>query len=519
MFLGIIKLINKIRHCQIMLKKCGGIVLFLIFFLVLGSRFYFAFSTPYFSSDKAYFNLRQIENIKQKGFPLFNDDLSYSGNTFIFSPVFHYSIAFFALFMPAKTAAKVIPNIFSACVVFFIFLIVNKITKNQNIALFLAFVSGFVPVFFSDLNNISVYSLIFPLIFLLIFLFLNIRKKYYFYSFILVLVLLSFISPFVLVFCAGLLLYQLLLILGDLKRDGAEIEISLFSVFFALWVQFLLYKKLFLFHGLSVIWQNIPNTLFSNYFSSINALEAIYMVGVVPLIYGIFIIFRYLFKQQRKDIYLLMSFALLTGILLWFRLIVFKIGLMFAGLLLILLFSQHFKLFIHYVRQTRASRFLYFFIVFIGLAFVVSSVIPSIALAKKTANNYISEEEINALSWINEKTPSDSVVVASVYEGNIISYFAKRKNIFDSYFFMRNDVEERLKDVRKIFTSSLEIEAVELMNKYEADYIYFSRKSMNEFDVCFLKYVSSGSCFEKIYGNNLVSIYHKQESCRLKVVG
>ncbi len=502
-----------------MFKKYGGVALFIIFLLVLGLRLYFAFSTSYFSSDEAYFSLRQIENIKNTGFPLFKDSLSYSGNTFIFSPIFHYIIAFFALFMPVSIAAKLIPNILAASTVFFIFLIANKITKHKSISLFLAFISGFVPVFFADLNNISIYSLVFPLIFLLMYLFMSIRNRSVFYWYILVLILLSFVHPFVLLFCIGLLLYQVLLIVGDLKRDGAELEICLFSVFFVLWAQFLLYKKLFLFHGASVIWQNIPNQLLSGHFSSINAVEAIYMVGIIPLIYGIYLIFRYLFKEKRKDIYLLIGFALSTGLLLWIRLIRFRIGLMFLGLVLILLFAQYFKLFIHYIQQTRVSRFITLFVVFVIIAFMITSVFPSIALAKYTVSSYITNEEINALSWIKEQTPEDAVIVASVKEGNLITAVAKRKNILDSYFFLRNDAEQRLDDVKNIFTSSFEIEVIDLMNKYKADYIYFSPRARDGFKITFLSYVSSGKCFEKIYGNNLVNIYHKLESCQLKVVG
>ncbi|MBD3361490.1 hypothetical protein GF358_01730 [Candidatus Woesearchaeota archaeon] len=500
-----------------MFKKYGGVLLFIIFLLVLGLRLYFAFSTPYFSSDDAYFNLRQIEHIKETKLPLFNDDLSYGANQFIFSPVFHYIVAFFTLFMPVNIAAKLIPNIFSASTVFFAYLIANKLTKSRGIGIFIAFFSGFVPIFFADLNNISVYSLVFPLILLLVYLFMNIKSNLYWY--ILVLVFLSFLHPFVLVFCLGLLVYQVLLIMGNVRQKGAELEISLFSVFFVLWAQFILYKKLFLFHGYSVIWQNIPASLLSEHFSSINALEAIYMVGVIPLIYGIYLIFRYLFKENRKDVYLFISFALVIGFLLWLRLIEFRIGLMFLGLVLVLLFAQYFKLFVLYIKQTRASSFLPLFVCFLICVFIVSSVVPSWALADYAVDRYISEEEIDALRWIRDKTDKNAVVVAPVREGNLITAIAKRKNVVDSYFFLHNDVEQRLKDVEKIFISSFEIEVVDLMNKYDADYIYLSSEARRTFNINFLDYFSSGKCFEKVYGNDEVSIYHKLESCMLKVVG
>lgn len=501
-----------------MFRKYGGIALFAIFFLVLASRLYFAFSVPYFSSDEAYFNLRQVEHIRSTGFPLFQDSLSYSGNKFVFSPVFHYLVAFFALFMPVQIAAKLIPNIFASAAVFFAYLIARRITKSRGIGIFIAFISGFVPVFFADLNGMSVYSLVFPLFIFLIYLLMCIRERHMFYCYISILVFLSFLHPFVIVLCIGLLLYQVLLIMENLKRDGAVLEISLFSVFFVVWAQFLMYKKLFLFHGASVIWQNIPSQLLSGHFSSISALEAVYMVGVIPLIYGFYLIFRYLFKEKRTDIYLLISFALSAGLLLWLRLIELKAGLMFFGLILVLLFSQYFKLFIYYVRQTRVSNFLSLFVVFIVVAFLITSVLPSLVLANHTVRSFIVDEEIDALLWLKEKTPEGSVVVASVNDGNLIAAIANRKNLIDSYFLLRRDVEQRLKDVEKIFASSFEIEVVELMNKYDAEYIYFSQKARSFFNINFLSYVSYGKCFEKVYGNAVVSIYHKIGSCTLRVV-
>jgi len=500
------------------MKKHWGFLLLAVFVFVFASRLYFAFSIPYFSSDDAYFNLRQIEHIRSTGLPLFSDDLSYSGNTFVFSPVFHYIIAFFSLFMPVSFAANIIPNLFASCTVFFMYLIVRRVTKNEGIGVFAGFISGFVPIFFANMNDVSVYSLVIPLFFLLIYLFIRIRDKYCFYGYVFLLIFLSFVHPIILVFCLGLVFFQILVIMESLGRDRAELEIILFSVFFVVWAQFLVYKRLFLFHGMSVVWQNIPSSLLSEHFLSISALEAIYMVGVLPLMYGVYVVFRYLFRDPRKDVYLFISFVLSTGLLLWLRLIEFRVGLIFSGLILVLLFSQHFKLYINYVKQTRAHRLLPLFALFFVFAFIITSVLPSFALAKNVVDSYITSDEIDALVWIKEHTPRDAGVVASVKEGNLIAAVSERRNIIDSYFFLHKDVTLRLEDIKKIFTSSLEIEVVDLMEKYDADYIYFSPVAIETYKINFLPFVSSGKCFEKVYGNTAVSVYHKLDSCRLKVV-
>lgn len=501
------------------MKKYWGVLLLLVFLFVLASRLYFAFSVPYFSSDAAYFNIRQIENIRHAGFPLFDDSLSYGGNTFVFSPVFHYIVAFFSLFMPVSFAAKIFPNFFASLTVFFVYLIVKRATKSSGIGVLAGFISGFVPIFFAGMNDVSVYSFVIPLFFLLIYLFMRIRDRYFFYGYIFLLMFLSFAHPIIAVFCFGLVLFQILIITESLGHDRAELEIILFSVFFIVWAQFLVYKRLFLFHGLSVVWQNIPSSLLSEHFSSISAVEAIYMVGVIPLIYGAYVIFRYLFKEPRKDVYLFIGFALSAGLLLWLRLIEFRVGLMFFGLILVILFSYYFKLSVHYIGQTRASKFLPLFVCFVIVVFSLTSVLPSFALARAVVGKDVSPGQIGALLWIRENTPPGSGVVASVREGNLVAAVSGRKNVVDSYFFLHNDIGQRLDDVRRIFTSGLETEVVGLMEKYGADYIYFSPVAMREFKISFLPFVSSGRCFEKVYGNREVSVYRKLGSCKLKVVG
>ena len=80
-------------------------VLIALFFLTLSSRLFFAFQTPDFDYD-AYFNLRQVEQIKETGLPSYEDDLSYGGRTHYFPPFFHYLLGFFGLFLPIELVGK-----------------------------------------------------------------------------------------------------------------------------------------------------------------------------------------------------------------------------------------------------------------------------------------------------------------------------------------------------------------------------------------------------------------------------
>lgn len=498
-----------------MSKRATG-VLIVIFLLVLCTRLYLAYSMPCFSSDESYFHLRQMEHIRDTGKPIFDDDLSYSGRTHYFSPVFHYFVAFFTLFLPAAFAAKLMTNIFAASLVFFVYLIARKMTRDSFVSLFTAFLSGFVPVFFADtLAEISPMSIAIPLMFLLIYAFMNIQDRGWLYCYLVLLVILSLIHPIVLLFILGLFIYLAIVLIERLKPSREEIEISLFSIFFVLWTHFIIYKKVLVFHGPAVIWQNIPAPILSTYFSQISIIQAIYNIGVLPFVLGLYVIYLFSFKKKNKSIYLIMSFAASAGLLLWLRLINLNIGLMFFGIVLVILFSQWLKDFIIFVKQSRVSSFLYLFIALFFLGVLIFSVYPSIEMAESNKDN-IAASEIAALEWIKQNTPEDAAIIAIPREGNLVNAVAERKNIIDTDFLLQADARQRFDDIERIYHAYLEIEVVEILDKYAADFIYFSDKAKRLFGKDELKFVDR--CFEKVYDDE-VQIYQRKAGCALRVVG
>ncbi|MBW3001701.1 hypothetical protein KY338_00905 [Candidatus Woesearchaeota archaeon] len=489
-------------------------ILVVIFAIVLAARLYFAFSIPSFSSDDSYFHLRQIEHIRDTGLPIFEDDLSFSGRTYIFSPVFHYLIAFFALFLPVIFAAKLVTNILAASLIFFIYLIAKKLTNNSFVALTTAFLSGFVPVFFADtVTELTPISIVIPLMFLLVYALMNIKKKPWLYCYLSLLVVLTLMHPLILLFVLGLFIYIALILIEKLKQNREEWEISLFSIFFVVWAYFIMYKKLLVFHGPAVIWQNIPPEILNTYFAEASILGVIYNIGIMPFVLGLYIIYLFSFKKKDREIYLIISFAAAAGLLLWLRLINLNIGLMFFGIVLVILFAQWFYYFIGYVQQSRVSNFLYLFMGLIFAGLIVFSVYPSVAMALNNAQA-VSPEELSALNWINENTPMDAVIIAGPDEGNLITAVAERSNVLDSRFLLQNDAKQRFADVKRIYTACLEIEVISLLDKYDAEYIYFSDNAKELFDKEELSYV--GKCFEKVYDTD-VQIYQRK-GCELTVV-
>ncbi len=478
------------------------LILFLIFLLTLGIRLYYTFQTPYFNQD-AYNVIREVDHIYNAVTPLFKDDLSYGGRNLIFPPYYYYILLFFKIIL-RSIAFKIIPNLFASLLVFVVYILSFNITGDYKASLFTSFISAFIPIFFGEtINSISVYSLIIPLTFFTIFCFIKISEnKKYVYLFITSLALLRLSHPSAVLLIIALIFYLLIVRVEGLRHSREELELILFSIFIITWSIFIVFKKPLLIHGPYVIWQNIPGQVLYQYFTEFNILQAIYTIGIVPFIFGIYIIYKYIFRKKDKKMYLLISFAVSMLILLWLKLIQLKIGLIFLSVILTILFTQFFPLFFAYFEKTKFYKFKSLVYILLFFLIITTSFLPSIASAKKSISTSVTEDEIKALEWIKANTEHNSVILATVKEGYLITSIAERKNIADPNFLLIEDADQRVADIREIYVTIFETEAINLLNKYKVKYIYFSPRAKSSFGIKEIKYIDE-KCFELIYDSNI----------------
>ncbi len=474
--------------------------LIVIFIAVLFFRLIIAFQTPYFSDDQSYFVLRQVEEIKITGLPLYSDNLSYSGRTLYFSPFFHYVLAFFNLFLPITLVGKLIPNILSSLVVFASYFVVLEITRNKKASLITAIMAGFMPIFIREtINTVSVFSLILPLLLAVIYSILKLESgnKYTLY-------LIIFMSLFVVtdtisfVVILGLIFFFFLGKTEDIKQNKTELEVILFSLFLYFWLNLIIFKRAFLLHGPALISQNIPSYLIVDYFSRLSILEAIYAIGIIPFTMGIFVVYDYIFKRKSRSIYLLISISLSSFLLLWFRFIPLTQGLMLTGIILIILSGQYLKSLIVFLSKSKFSKNQNLMIIALIFLVVLTSVLPSIIYAYNSFRNVPSSGDIDSFIWIRENTPPNSTILGNVYEGHLISYFSQRKNVADSNYLLIDNINQRIQDIRTIYSTPYKIDAIRLLNEYDVDYIYISQHTKDLYGIDNLKYASD-DCFNLVY--------------------
>jgi len=487
-------------------KNLVPIFLIAIFLLVLGTRLYFAFQTPYYSDDRSYQIFRQIESIVETGQPLFHDELSFGGREHIFSPIFHYIIAAFAYFIPLTLACKILPNVFASSLVFFVYLLAKEISRSKKAALFSAFASGFVPIFFaSTINTISPNSLIFPLAIYLIYNFTRLDKKSNVNIFVVCIIFFALMHPVSFIMVASLILYLILLRLENLKVKREEVEVIIFSTFIVLWLQFIIYKNAFLEHGIGIIWQNIPDTILSLYFTEVTVPGAIYMIGIIPFIFGIYIIYNNIFKRAQRRVNLILSFVIVISVLIWLKLITPHAGLSFLGVMLVVIFSIFYKSFFDYFKDTKFHRFKNHLIALFFIVFVITSIFPALALSEEAIESATSKEEFRAYIWLGSNVDKNSIVLSDPSSGSLITSVSKMRNVIDSDFMLIDDAPKRFDDVQDIYVTLYKTKAIELINEYDIDYIVFGPKTAAYYGITEIKYMED-DCFRVVY-DDVVTIY------------
>ncbi len=470
--------------------------LLLIFLAVLAGRLYLAFTIPNFTYE-SYFHLRQVNEIKETGFPLFYDPLSYGGRELRFLPFFHYVAAVVALFLPLELVGKILPNLLLASLTIIVYFLAKQIAGREDKTgpLLAALIAGFLPILYRT-NSFTPEALFIPLLFICIYAFFSIHQKIPFYVYSISFILLSFTSSSTALLLLGFGLYLLLSKIEGKKIDRMEVEVIIASLFFFIWVQFLFFKRTLLKEGINFVWQNIPAPILTQYFPKFSLPEAVIAVSIIPFAAGIFVVYRSLFRLKNQKSFLLISFVVSAAIVTWFRLIQFRLALTFFGIILSILFSLFYSDVHQYIKKTRIHRYHRFLPLLLVVVLVATLLPPAWNAARHQETP--ADQEIAAFQWMQEHLPTDATVAASLEEGHLITYFSQRKNVMGDQFTLIPDVEQRFHDLTTVFTSSFLTEAIGIFDKYGVSYLVLTPHTQKKYGLTKPKYHTI-DCLERAY--------------------
>ncbi len=483
-------------------------ILLIIFLVILAAKLYFAFQTQGLDAD-AYFEQRQIESILKTGFPINWDELSFSGRYLITSPVHHYLMAFVSLIFNMDAAMKLTPNLIMSLLALVVYLIIKKITGNPLAALICALFTGFVPVTVQLTSlTASSYPLAFLLMFLSLYYFTSSHEKKEMTYFIITVLIMPFVHPITIIILLGLAIYFVMMRLDRLQLDASEIEAALFALFFMTLVLFLRYKDALIMNGAAIVWQNMPLKILNDYFIGVDILDYIAAIGIIPLVFGTYTIYKYMFITNKSSLHIFIGFTLSIFLLLWLKVLKPEIGLALISLNLIILTGEGIKLFIQYLDQTKFGYWQTLILAAVLIAFVFTSVNDTIYAQNESVKNTPDQELLLALELLKYYTPVNSIVLSTLENGHLITGLANRKNVYDNNFILIKNPGRIMEEVDKIFSSPL-IESIKLLNKYKVNYLLLPEKTQT-------RLMSDENCFKKVYSSKTYSIY--QSLCKVEEI-
>ncbi len=472
-----------------MKKQTILLLLIVLFSFIL--RLVIAFQSDYFADDDAYSNLRLIEMIKEKKSLVTYDPLSYGGRDIIRPQLFHGVMALLS-FIPFSL--KLLPEVFISALPIIVYLISLELTKDKNSSVITAFISSFIPIVFSStVNQISVYSFVLPLMLLMFYSLLRINDTRFLIFFIVMSFVMPWIHPSAFVFIISLLFYIVLMVSESMSLSGIRKEAITFSFFSMLLVSMILFRRVFLQYGTSIVRQNIPDLAFDYYFSNFSLSSSLLIVGVIPLVFGIFGVYYGLHGRRKKDVLLLISPILATFLLLLLKMIDISSGILFLGVFLTLMTSFSIRRLLNYFSITKLSRYYSPFVAVFIVVIAVLGVVPSIYYYE---NELEGKYNVDDLKFIAEAEENNAVVLSSFDEGNIVSYFTGKKNFVDTNFLLAPSPIQRLGDAEVVYKTFSESKALEIMKRHNIKYILISENTKQTYGIDKLLYVGDLSCFK-----------------------
>lgn len=480
--------------------------LLLIFLVTLSFRLFFAFQTPYYSSDESYYNLRHIEYIDQNLKPMTYDDLSYGGRELVGLPLFQIIMS---VFYWIPFAYKILPAVFMSLLVIIVFYLTKKITDDETSSLFSAFMAGFLPIVIQHtLNDLSIYTLILPLLFFMIYCLIEIDEEKYTNWFIFLSFILPLIHPISLIFSFGFLIYYILVITENMKISGRRKEAILFFLLLSLFIEFIIYKKVFMASGFSLFLQNIPTGLVDYYFKQANILDMILSIGILPFILGLLGLFYGIFKESKHSVLILSSIVFAAVISLLFFVVRFDIGLMILGISFVIISSVALDRLFTNFSKTKWSKHKDVFKYSIFILIALTLFIPSIFSAVNVLSNTMGDDEYQVFNRMVNETDVNSTVLTDIEEGNTMMYFTGRKSALDNNFLLVDNINQRYEELTGVYGTESSVKATQALKDYDVKYIYLSGRTKDKYNIEKLRYVQENDkCFKKVIYVGRTEVY------------
>jgi hypothetical protein len=487
------------------------VLIIVVLLVILATRLAVSFSEGHLEHGESYLSLRLIDQFSDFRITS-EEELTYNGELSLFFPAF-YILQWPLHLIQSDHYYTIVPKLvtnlsYTACALL-IFGITYYLTKQYWSSLFVSLISGFIPIFLSKtVFEFTPLSLFIPVFLLMIYFFLRfIDSSNYFLPFILSVLALCFISLNSYILIPIFVLFYILIKLDAIRLEKRVLETILLSSFIVLWVLITFLRPALEIHGASIVFQNIPATLVTEYFSDFNLFASLYNIGLFVVVFGLFTVYKVFDLKETKTLFLV-SILFSVILLLFLTAIPLAFGLVIISLILCIFLSQFFYLLDSYLSYSKIAS--HKAKIRLGIASLVffSVALPAVAMALTPSEreDTLRDEEYRAFLWMRDNLHEDGLVLSSYREADAITAIARKPTLLGSDFLLVEDIDSYFSSTRSIYQTISETQALRLLTSYNISYLYVSPKVLTRYSIDDVSYLEGSDCFAKLY-DNYVRIY------------
>ena len=470
-------------------------------------------SADFFSDDFSYFELLQAKAISQTGLPDFDNSFVVGSSRLVFMPLYEYVLGITYRIFGSILSLKILQSLLLALIPIAVFRLSYELRGEHLPALLSAMIGGFVPVIWQlSSNSLSKIPIVIILMLLSTEFYLkSLSNKKFLGLFYISFIILSLTSNASILFVCAIAFGIFLSSIDNKKINSTEIELLSFCLAVAIFIIIVTYGARISDIGTRIIWLNTPSQVLSLEYQDFNLTQLIYSLGIFPMIYGSYSVYLLTTAQEsKKRDYVIMSFILMALLLLWLKMVPWKIGFSVLGIFLAVQFTDFFILLRKRINKSKISMYKQHIYYFAVVFFIIGSLIPSVGYAKFSTSNIASQDLVNAMVFLKDNSIEGEVVAIHPKESHLLQYLTLRRVIIDSNYIALDSPESRYLELRRIFSERFETNAREILDEYDISYIFITESSKNDYGVDELTYAKDSPYFETIYndGKNIIYRYN-----------
>ncbi|MFT4250489.1 MAG: ArnT family glycosyltransferase [Candidatus Woesearchaeota archaeon] len=343
---------------------------------------------------ESYEHLTYAEHIQETGLPLLQDEKTWNQATYDYPPLYHYLIAFLALFMNTITAAFIITTLATASIPYLTYKLTEHVSTHQQAPSITALASSFSPLLYQQTTlQTTPYTLAIPLILLTLHAYISTTRSPKHQTLLLIsTTALALTTPLSILVAIGLLLAVTLTKIQQKEVPKKTVEATLLVTFVSIWAALITYNNTIRDHGIQTFWNH------SNQLADITTIVA--GIGILTVLAGSYAAYTYIQDKTTTKAYPILGVILAIILAMSTNVINNNQAILLLSLLLLPLTAKTINLYTQEKHKARIPQSYNALAAIIIILFLTAHALPAITNAPETLTQTLTPQQQELLTTL-----------------------------------------------------------------------------------------------------------------------